>query len=346
MRRLTPQKLLIFFSLGTGAVSILVIVLIQQFSKPFYGVGSIAAGILIGLLSYCLGYFIIGRYLKNHMNAVFGNLEKARGQGEEPVKAQLDHDIFYRLNHELMNWSEQTQGQIQELKNAENYRREFVGNVSHELKTPIFNIQGYVHTLLEGGMEDTNINRKYLEKAVKNIERLSAIVEDLEAISQLETGELKLSFEKFDIRRLANDVIESQEITANERQISLQLEPSDDNRIFAKGDIGRIRQVLTNLMSNSIKYGHEGGYTAIRLHDYHDHVSVEVADNGIGISEEHLPRLFERFYRVDKSRSREQGGTGLGLSIVKHILEAHGKNIQVASEVGEGTVFYFQLDKP
>lgn len=345
MRKLTPQKLLIAFSLVTGAISISLIALMLQYSNDLQWWWGIVSGALIGLLAYLMGYLIIGRYLKKQMNAVFRNLEKARGQGEEPVKAHLDHNIFYRLNHELMNWSEQTQGQIQELKNAENYRREFVGNVSHELKTPIFNIQGYVHTLLEGGLDDANINKKYLEKAVKNIERLSAIVEDLEAISQLETGELKLSFERFDLKRLANDVIESLEITAKERHINLRLEPSHDTRIFAKGDIGRIRQVLTNLMSNSIKYGHEGGYTAIRLHDHEDHITVEVADNGIGISEEHLPRLFERFYRVDKSRSREQGGTGLGLSIVKHILEAHGKTIEASSEVGSGTAFYFQLDK-
>ncbi len=347
MRNNNPRTLLIGLSLLTGFLTVVVFSWFFWLTNSGLIIGySLLAGLILGLITYLLSYLFFGSYLKSQMKTVFKNLNRARGLSKSEPESLLNHNVFYRLNHELMKWSEETKEQIEELRKAENYRREFVGNVSHELKTPIFNIQGYVHTLLEGGIDDAAINKKYLEKAVKNIERLSAIVEDLEAISQLETGELKLSFERFDLKRLSNDVIESLEITANERHISLNLEPKHQGSVLAKGDIGRIRQVLTNLLSNSIKYGKEGGQTTIQITEGEEDILVTISDNGIGIDPKHLPRLFERFYRVDKSRSREQGGTGLGLSIVKHILEAHGKKIDVQSEPGVGTTFSFKLDKP
>ena len=348
MRRIAPKKLALLVSLGTGAGTALLLALLSLLF-PTAGINWVlllTSGTIITGLSFLGLQFSFGQYLNRHMSRILKTLSRSKEEPPEPRKFDWGKDILYQLNLELVNWGRENQRTIQDLRKAENYRREFVGNVSHELKTPIFNVQGYIHTLLDGGIEDPGINRKYLEKAGKNIERLSAIVEDLEAISQLESGELRLSFERFDLKRLASDVIESLEMAARERHIQLCLEASNSRPWLAKGDIGRIRQVLTNLLTNAIKYGSDHGTCTITFYDQEDHLEIAVSDDGIGIEPEHLNRLFERFYRVDKSRSREQGGTGLGLSIVKHILEAHGQSISVESEPGVGTTFRFSLSKP
>ncbi|MEO6901966.1 MAG: ATP-binding protein [Bacteroidia bacterium] len=248
------------------------------------------------------------------------------------------------LNQEILAWAADRKTEIDRLKKLEDYRKEFLGNVSHELKTPIFNIQGYVSTLLDGGLEDQTINRDYLTRAERSIDRMIAIVDDLEAISQLEIGGLQLELERFDIVTLVKDVLNAQEMQATDKGIILTI-LNDGEPVYAIADRFRIRQVFTNLIVNSIKYGKEYGETRIKLYDQGDSILIEVIDNGIGINKEHLPRLFERFYRVDKSRSRHQGGTGLGLAIVKHILEAHHQTIQVISTEGSDTVFSFKLKK-
>jgi two-component system phosphate regulon sensor histidine kinase PhoR len=235
--------------------------------------------------------------------------------------------------------------EIEQLEKLENYRKDFLGNVSHELKTPIFNIQGYISTLLDGGLEDKTINRDYLQRGMKSVDRMIAIVEDLQTITQLEKGELEIDEERFDIIALVKDVIDAQELRARERKISFELSNDPHQQIWALADKFRIRQVLVNLIVNSVRYGKENGTTTIKISDTGDKVIVEVADSGIGIPKQHLSRIFERFYRADKSRSREQGGTGLGLSIVKHILEAHGQTISVMSTEGAGSVFSFTLKK-
>lgn len=348
MKLNSPKALFLLFALIlTLVIAAFVVILGFSSSLELPSVkGLVTASLIFFLATYGLAYGILGRYLRQNANHIVAYLQDSKTTRTTIKNATLNEDVFRKLKEAIQLWAEHKDQKIEKLKESENYRREFVGNVSHELKTPIFNIQGYIHTLLDGGLEDQEINQKYLEKAVKNIDRLSAIVEDLEAISQLETGELKLSQERFDLSRLASDVIESMEIGAKEKHINLKLEKNVSSSVYAKGDIGRIRQVLTNLVTNSIKYGRDRGETVIRLKAEDQGVKVEVADDGIGISRDHLPRLFERFYRVDKSRSRDQGGTGLGLSIVKHILEAHGKSIDVDSEPGKGTVFYFTLDKP
>ncbi len=248
------------------------------------------------------------------------------------------------LNQEIFAWADDRKNEIERLKKLEVYRKEFLGNVSHELKTPIFNIQGYVLTLLDGGLEDETINRDYLVRAEKSVDRMITIIDDLEAISQLETGELQLEPERFDIIALVKDVCEAQEMKATSKGIILTSE-DDGKPSFVVADRFRIRQVLTNLVVNSVKYGKEYGETKVRFYDVGENILVEVADNGLGIAAEHLPRLFERFYRVDKSRSREMGGTGLGLAIVKHIIEAHNQTINVMSTESAGTVFSFTLKK-
>jgi len=256
-----------------------------------------------------------------------------------------DKELLYDTKELVNDLNDNQLKEISDLKKLEIYRREFIGNVSHELKTPIFNIQGYILTLLEGGLEDSTINLKYLERTEKSINRLITIVDDLEAISRLESGELKLEYERFNLYQLISDVFESLEIASSQKKIKLQFEKYLDKSTSVYADKKRITQVLTNLISNSIFYGINDGFTIINFFVIHPQVMIEVSDNGIGIEEKHLNRIFDRFYRVDKSRSREQGGTGLGLSIVKHIIEAHNQSVSVRSKVSEGTSFTFTLQK-
>lgn len=264
--------------------------------------------------------------------------------GELSQKYQ-GRDMLNSIQSELMSWAERNRGEIERLKENEQYRKEFVGNVSHELKTPLFSIQGYILTLLDGGLDDPQINRKYLEKTEKNIDRLIDIVDDLEHISKLETNSLVLALGPFDISTLVRELAESLEIQAQARGIRIEVK-GGDRAVIVDGDRQRISQVVVNLLSNSIKYGRENGRTTVHFIDMFDRVMIEVQDDGIGIPSNMLPRIFERFFRVDKSRSREQGGTGLGLAIVKHIIEAHGQTITVRSNIGKGSTFSFTLAKP
>jgi two-component system phosphate regulon sensor histidine kinase PhoR len=276
---------------------------------------------------------------------LFKIVKNYRGSSTHPAHSpDYSKNEVDNLRQEIIAWADDRKDEIERLHKLEVYRKEFLGNVSHELKTPIFNIQGYVLTLLDGGLEDPSINRNYLERAERSVDRMITIIDDLEAISQLETGELQIEPERFDIIALAKDVTEAQEMKATAKGIILTM-PEDAKPLFVYADRFRIRQVIVNLIVNSVKYGKEYGETKIRFYDVGENVMVEVADNGIGIGKEHLPRLFERFYRVDKSRSREQGGTGLGLAIVKHIIEAHNQSINVMSTEGAGTVFSFTLKK-
>lgn len=236
------------------------------------------------------------------------------------------------------------QQEIQALKRAAKYRREFLGNVSHELKTPIFNIQGYVHTLLDGAIKDDNVNIKYLQRTSKSIDRLIAIIDDLDAISRLESDELKLEKTSWDIVELINEVFETFEVKSEKKNIKLKL-PKHQKPLFVEADRNKISQVLYNLISNAIKYGQEFGEVRGQVTNESNQILISIKDNGIGIDEENIPRLFERFYRVDKGRSRSEGGTGLGLAIVKHIIEAHDEKIEVLSEKNVGTEFIFTLKK-
>lgn len=254
-------------------------------------------------------------------------------------------NILDTIGDELSQWAQTNRTEIKRLKEMERYRREFLGNVSHEIKTPIFNIHGYISTLLDGGLEDATINRKYLERAEKSIDRLINIVNDLEEITKLESSVMRLEREKFDVIALTRYIVETIEFEANERNIRIVVGNANQQPIFVTADKRYIEQVLINLIINSIRYGNEGGVTRITFIDMFEKIMVEVVDNGVGISKDDIPRVFERFYRTDKSRSREQGGTGLGLSIVKHILEAHGETISLRSELGVGSTFSFTLTK-
>ena len=254
----------------------------------------------------------------------------------EPVHPYGRYDEYDRIMENLNKMAA-------ELSKTAVLSNDFVSNVSHELKTPLFTLQGYILTLLDGGLNDPGINVRYLEKANKNVERLIAIVKDLEDISKLEMKIMNLNREQFDIVALCKDIVDSLSEQAKAYQVTLKVTSELPIDVFA--DKVRIEQVMTNLLVNSIKYGKPGGMTKVKFVDMFDKVMVEVEDNGIGISKENLPRVFERFFRADKSRSREEGGTGLGLAIVKHIIEAHKEKINVRSELGKGTVFSFTLNK-
>jgi len=298
------------------------------------------------LLSYFIYRYILEKFIYDKIKLIYKTIHTLKSKiSFKEMDLTLDKDIISKVNEEVSEWAKDRRQEIEELKKLEVYRREFLGNVSHELKTPLFNIQGYILTLLDGGLDDPSINKEYLERSGKNIERMISIVEDLEVISRFETGELKLDMINFDIVALSTDVIELLEVKAKKKNIRLSISRENEKPLFVRADKERIRQVLINLLDNSIKYGTENGKTKVSFFDMDQHLLIEVADNGLGVDSKDITRLFERFFRVDKSRSREQGGSGLGLSIVKHIIEAHHQTINVRSTLGLGTTFAFTLQK-
>ena len=300
---------------------------------------------LAGLAVYLTASYVIRRYVIFRIKPMYQILRSRDSKSGEIAREYKGRDVVTEVEGELQAWAERNTMEIARLRENEQYRKEFVGNVSHELKTPLCSIQGYILTLLDGGLEDPEINRRYLEQSQKNIDRLICIVRDLEDISRLEAGSLVLQRERFDLLSLVDEIMQSLEIQASERGITLVSDRGALPQLMVEADRARIGQVLINLLSNSVKYGREGGRTRVRYVDMFEKVMVEVQDNGIGLTAEQLPRIFERFYRVDKSRSRAAGGTGLGLAIVKHILEAHRETITVRSTPEVGTTFSFTLSK-
>lgn len=250
-----------------------------------------------------------------------------------------------KINQEISYYAKDKQREIEELKRMEVFRREFIADISHELKTPIFAAQGFVHTLLDGAVEDKKVRGKFLKKAAKSLDGLDLLVQDLLTISQIEIGEIKMHYENFDIVNLCTEVFDQLDEKAEKKELTVTFSHEDKSEVFVKADFQRIYQVMINLMSNAIKYTRKKGNIAIDLTTEEDKVKVTVTDTGKGIPKEDISRIFERFYRVEKSRSKEKGGTGLGLSIVKHIMEGHQSKIEVTSEVGVGSKFWFTLDK-
>jgi two-component system, OmpR family, phosphate regulon sensor histidine kinase PhoR len=250
------------------------------------------------------------------------------------------------LTQQVQKFATDKKLEIETLKVREEYRREFLGNVSHELKTPLFTVQGYLSTLLDGAMSDKSVRKKYLERAEKGVERLIYIVEDLDMISKLEMGDVNLELSKFNIVELVQSVFDLLEMTADKKNIILMFDRRYNRPVNVFADQEKIQQVLSNLIMNSIKYGKQDGTTEVAIEDLvDDKIIVRIKDTGEGIEQHNIPRLFERFFRVDKSGARSEGGSGLGLSIVKHIIEAHGEKIYIESEFGKGSEFSFTLEK-
>lgn len=298
------------------------------------------------VIVYVVVYYGVENFVHNKVKLVYKTIHRLKIQEGPKIKpVSMNADMFEEVNKDVEVWADERKQEILALKQQEEFRREFIGNLAHELKTPIFNIQGYILSLLEGGLEDETINRTYLERTEYNIDRLLTLVRDLDVITKLESDKQLLKIEKFNLIEVFDDVIKSLEMKAKEKNIALKLAAPKDKPFFVLADKSKINQIITNLTSNSIYYGNESGSTTFKVYDMDENYLIEVSDNGMGIAEEHLPRLFERFYRVDKSRARHKGGSGLGLAIVKHIIDAHNQTINVRSVVDKGTTFSFTLKK-
>ena len=332
MRINTPFKIAVFLSIVIFAFALVIFYIVDD------DLNIIFSFIIFFLATIVLIYYIVKRFFHERIKVIYKNIYKFQSASNA-----LELDIN-KVEKQAEDWADAKEEELNTYKRDENFRREFIGNVSHELKTPIFNIQGYVQTLIEGGLYDEKINMKYLERANKSVDRMINIVEDLELISALETQENLLDIRPFNLVELIKELFEAFEMKASQMNIKLELN-NEANSEMAMGDRNKIQQVFLNLLSNSIKYGKQGGKTKVQLFDMEESILIEVADNGIGIESASLNRIFERFYRADKNRSREIGGTGLGLAIVKHILEVHNQTINVRSTKDVGSTFSFILEK-
>lgn len=294
------------------------------------------------IVCFAIIFYLLSRYFKLITGRIYEILDEFRDDDEKYSKIKT----LNQFEKEIGTWAETKSTEINKLKDMEAYRKEFLGNVSHELKTPLFIAQSYIETLIDGSLYDNKVNQKHLDKALKSILRLSQIVKDLEMISKLEKSTLVIERNVFDINSLIREVVDSLELSAKDENIRFLINIPEQQECKVLADEEKIEQVLTNLLVNAIKYSKEKGSIEIACKDLKNKYLIEVSDNGIGINRENIDRIFERFYRIDRDRSRKKGGTGLGLSIVKHILEAHDESITVESEIGKGSKFSFTLDKP
>ncbi len=299
-------------------------------------------------LSFFLFYYLMERYVYSKIKIIYKLIHnlKLGKDVKDALGAHVSDDPINDVQKEVKQWAFDKKLEIDALKDQEKFRREFLNNVSHEFKTPIFAINGYLEALQDGVMEeDPKLAQNFLNKAIKNLDRLSFLLKDLDEISKLERGDIEMNFQRFDLSLLILEVIELLDMEAKKNKVELVFKDKYNRHFMVFADREKIRQVFINLMINSIKYGRENGRTNIKLFEMHSQILVEITDNGIGIDEKYIPRLFERFFRTDKSRSRNIGGSGLGLAIVKHILESHQQTITVRSTLDIGSTFAFTLEK-
>ena len=338
----TPKDVARLSSIFIGVMGALATITILWLAEAVeLWAASIIVGILLEEISYFVIYSAVEKFINHRIKVLYKTISKIKGSEGQLIKRH--EDVLEAANQDVMEWAE---GQIKEinlLRETDSFRKDFIGNLAHELKTPLFNIQGFILTLLEGSLDNPELNRKFLSKAEKNIDRMTRLLEDLDSISRIESGVMTIDPEPISIVELSNDIIDNLERKAKDANVNLKVRSTEDFIVLC--DPQKIEQVLSNLLVNSINYGKDGGKTRVRFYDMGDNILVEVADDGIGIKEEDLLRIYERFYRVDKSRSRHEGGSGLGLAIVKHIVEAHGGNLHVRSTFKEGTTFSFTLKK-
>lgn len=343
----TPSQIAFFTSLFISIFSFLLLLvfsIVNGFQLPVWMY--VVKFIIIFIIASVVNYYYLERYIYRKIKLIYKTIREEKLSTQDKVTTiDMNRNIMDDVEREVTEWADNQRREIDKYKAWAEYRRQFLGDISHELKTPIFNIQGYLHTLLDGGLHDEEINYPYLQKAANNVERLNTIVEDLESIARLESEELILEMRTFDIKKLAEEVFDDYEMKAAARNIRLEFKEGAGQNYKVRADRESIRQVLANLISNSIKYGNAGGKTKIGFYDMDKYILIEVADNGIGVAKEHLKHIFDRFYRVDKHRSRDQGGSGLGLAIVKHIVEAHQQTIHVRSTPNIGSTFGFTLEK-
>lgn len=341
-------------SLSPRLIALLLACLISALTLAFLtfveGVTStmlFVVGISSFVISFFLVFYAIELLVFREVNKMYKTIHKLKIRDFNISRKSIikNTNPFKKLNDEIFVYVARKQKEIDELKRLELFRREFLADVSHELKTPIFAAQGFIHTLIDGAVDDEKVRDKFLAKAARSLDGLDALVKDLVALSQLETGEVRMNFERVDLAHVTQDIFEQLEKIAHAKNTSLQLKSSHAGPIWVKADVQRITQVMTNLIENAVKYGNENGRVQVNFEDDKKSVLVSVRDDGPGIPPEHLSRIFERFYRVEKSRSKDRGGTGLGLAIVKHILNAHKAKISVMSKVDRGTTFRFKLER-
>jgi two-component system phosphate regulon sensor histidine kinase PhoR len=326
----------------TFLTSIVLMILMYFFYNTIIIKFVLEFALLIFLSSFFIIQYRVEKLIFQRIGLIF---EQADDSHLSEIKKEQGPSDMESLSREVQKFTDKKKQEIDILHEREHYRREFLGNVSHELKTPLFTVQGYILTLLDGAIKDKEVRIKYLERAGKGVERLIYITKDLELIAGLESEALKLNYTHFDIVQLTQNVFDLLEMKAKKRNIKLQFDRDFEFPIWVKADLERIEQVLINLLVNAIKYGKQDGWAVVSIETEEKKVKVTIKDNGEGIKPEYLPRIFERFYRVDQSRSREQGGSGLGLSIVKHIIEAHHETVTVHSIYGGGSTFIFTLEQ-
>lgn len=302
--------------------------------------------LLFFIFSFSLISFIIKNFIKKQIKLIYKIISQTKATKKEDfyLKNLLPEKSIEEVRNDVEKWAEQRKNEIEILHQNEAFRKEFLQNLSHELKTPIFSIQGYVETLLNGALNNPEVNIKFLNNTAKNIDRLANLVDDLDEISKLERGELKLQFQNFVIQDLMKEIFETLAFKALEKNVSCQIKKGCELPFFVYADKEKIRQVLTNITDNAIKYGKQNGKVEASFYKIEGkNILIEISDDGTGISEEHRLRIFERFFRTDEARSRKIGGSGLGLAICKHIIEAHHQQIHVRSKIDVGTTFGFQL---
>lgn len=342
LRQLTPNQVA---AINAVTISVLVAVANYLFIRSWWV--ALATFAALFLISYLLIRYFTERFIYRHIKLIYKFISQTKATKREEFynKSILPEKSLEEVSAEVEKWAEQKKNEIELLQANEQYRKEFLQNLSHELKTPIFAVQGYVDTLLNGAVTNEEVSKKFLQNASRNIDRLVNLADDLDEISKLESGQQELFRENFVIHDLVNEVFESLFIKASAKNIKTSVKKGCEAPVSVYADKEKIRMVLINLVDNAIKYGKQNGsivFSAYKTHD--DHVLIEMSDDGYGIAEEHLPRIFERFYRTDLARSRKEGGSGLGLSICKHIIEAHNQRIHVRSRLDVGTTFGFTLD--
>ncbi len=340
------MKLRVLILINASAVAITITAVNYYFRHSWYDAAVTFSVSFI--TSFLVFYYLIEKYIYSKIKLIYKLIHNLKlgtdlrdALGEHIMSADPINDV----EKEVKDWAREKKIEIDELRRQEQFRREFLSNISHEFKTPLFAIQGYIEAIQDDELEDKDMAIQFLNKASRNVDRLSYLIKDLDEISKLELGEMPINFTKFRVSDLIKEVFESLEMKARQHQSKLIFKQKYDEPYNVYADREKIQQVLVNLIDNSFKYGKEGGSTAVSLFELHDQILVEVTDDGIGIEEKYLPRLFERFFRTDLSRSRQIAGSGLGLSIVKHIIEAHKQTINVRSTEGLGSTFGFTLQK-
>ncbi|PSL36019.1 two-component system phosphate regulon sensor histidine kinase PhoR [Chitinophaga ginsengisoli] len=341
-KNLSPQKLAGFTALILSVIITLGTLVINANWKIV-----LTAFVLTFLVSYYLYLYTLQNFIYRKIKLIYKFIYQTKASKREEFfnKNILPLKTIEEVSEDVEKWASQKKEELDMLRRNEEFRKEFLLNLSHELKTPIFAVQGYIHTLLDGALEDPNVNKIFLKNATKNIDRLCRLIDDLDEISKLESGEMTINGENFVIQDLIRDVFDTLSLKANTKGIKFSVKKGCEAPIHVLADKEKVRQVLINLVDNSIKYGRPDGHTVASIYIMDDkRVLIEISDDGIGIAEEHLPRVFERFYRTDRARSRDIGGTGLGLAIVKHIVEAHGQTINIRSKPEIGSTFGFTLE--